>query len=138
MKFILIILVSLVSKSAFPADWDKLQRHAENYFRGATELPFIISRSPMKTGNFRLFYPITRVELSNFENPGRQAGAIASDLAQTFGLASSDTDYVEMYMYSESREFNCSVTFRAGAIVSFENCRSRELGFGSWMTLQPN
>jgi hypothetical protein len=136
-KSIIFLLLSFVSVTAFSADWNKLERHALHYFQGATELPFIISRSPVQTGTFQLYSAITRIEVSNFENPARQAYASAADLAQTFGLG-SDTDYVEMYMYSETRIFNCAVTFKNGDIVSFENCRTRELGYGSWQTLQPN
>lgn len=136
MKMLLTLILSLVSTSAYSADWSQLQRHAESYFRGATELPYIVSRNPLQTKTFRLNNAILRIELDSFENPIRQGAAVGADLAQTFGIGSADIDYVEMYMYSEYREFNCSVTFRNSAVVSFENCRTRELGYGRWMPLE--
>jgi len=138
MKLLFILILSLISTSAFSAEWSQLQRHTESYFQGLTEFPFVISKEPFRTGRFKLYYAVTRVELSQFENPGRQLSAMGSDLAQTFGLSSVDSDYVEMHAYTESREINCSVKFENANPVRFENCRTRELDYGSWQTLQPN
>lgn len=136
MKTFLILLLTLISASAHSADYSKLQRYVESYFRGATELPYIVSRNPLRSKVFSLENnAILRIELDMFENPFRQGAAVITDISQAFGSDANDTDYVEIYMYSEYREFNCSVLFRNSRVVSFENCRTRELDYGTWMPL---
>jgi len=124
MKFLLILILSLFSISAFAKD---LQRSAEQRFLHETEIP-------LSSGPFKFTFPIIKVEISDIANPRFFIGNATEDFRQEIryqiGMPVPDTDYVHILLVTEAQKINCYAHFEEGKFKSLDHCTRREGDYG--------
>jgi hypothetical protein len=125
MKTKIILLLSFFSVTVFAKDWDKLQRNAEQTFLTQNEIP-------LASGKFQFYFPINKVEVNQIDNPRNFIASSTEDLRQEIGLAKTDSDYVEIYLYTDAQTINCYAHFEEGKFKSLDHCQRKEGQYGPW------
>lgn len=112
MKFIILVFISLISTSAFSADWNTLKHAAEtNLLHRSVVINGAASQYDYET------LPVTSLELNRVDNPFATANALIVSLA--------GADWVEIFLQTPREEVNCYALFVNGVFDSIQQCRYR-------------